>query len=523
MDKEKNRAAMAELIEELKEAQSDLLEGGGQARIDRQHEKGKLTARERIEYLVDDGSFREMNPFTKHRCTDFGMEAKRPAGDGVVTGAAQINSRPVYLMAQDFTVMGGSLGEMHAEKIVAAQEKALENRVPFVQINDSGGARIQEGIHSLNGYGKIFLNNTLASGVIPQITCIMGPCAGGAVYSPAITDLIFMVEETSNMFLTGPRVIKEVTGEEVTVEELGGALTHAQVTGTADRSFADERQCLDGVKKLLRFLPDNYRCKPPRQKVEDPVDRATEEILDVVPTEPKLAFDMREVIRPVLDERKFFELQPNFAGNCIIGFGRLGGHPIGIVGNQPKTMAGCLDIDSADKIARFVRLCDTFNIPLINFVDVPGFLPGVGQEHGGVIRHGAKMLYAYSEATVPKISLIVRKSYGGAFVAMCSKDMGYDSVLAYPTAEIAVMGAAGAVNIIHSSEIEQAEDTETVRQEKIEEFRERFAKPYRAAEDGLVDQIINPAETRRSLVRTLEMIINKQQHRPQKKHGNIPL
>lgn len=514
---------MEELLEELREAKKNVQLGGGEEKIEKQHSKDKMTARERIDYLVDGGSFREINPFTKHRCTDFGMEEKRPAGDGVVTGAARINSRLVYLMAQDFTVMGGSLGEMHAEKIVAVQEKARENRVPFIQINDSGGARIQEGIQSLNGYGKIFKNNTFASGVIPQITCIMGPCAGGAVYSPAITDFIFMVKETSNMFLTGPKVIKEVTGEEVSVEELGGARTHAQVTGTAHRSFDSERETLDALKRLLKFLPDNFEELPPYEKVEDPVDRPTGEISEVVPTEPKMAFDMREVIKPALDDQKFMEFKPNFAGNCVVGFGRLGGYPVGIVGNQPKTLAGCLNIDSADKIARFVRLCDAFNIPLINFVDVPGFLPGVGQEHNGVIRHGAKMLYAYSEATVPKISLIVRKAYGGAFIALCGRDMGYDSVISYPTAEIAVMGARGAVNIIHSSEIDQAEDSEAKRQEKIDDFRERFAKPYNAAEDGLVDQIINPAETRKSLVETLEMIISKQQDRPRKKHGNIPL
>ncbi len=514
---------MEDLNEELKNYWAKSREGGGEERIEKQHQKGKMTARERIDYLVDEGSFREMNPFTRHRCTDFGMEEKRPAGDGVVTGAAKIDGRQVYLMAQDFTVMGGSLGEMHAEKIVAAMDKAYENRVPFIQINDSGGARIQEGIRSLNGYGKIFKRNTLASGVIPQITCIMGPCAGGAVYSPAITDFIFMVDETSNMFLTGPKVIKEVTGEEVSVEELGGAETHAQVTGTADQYFDDDRECLDEVKRLLRFLPDSFKEPPPFEKVEDPVDRQTEKIKEVLPTEPKKAFDMRDVIKPALDGKKFMEFKEKFASNAVVGFGRLGGYPVGIIGNQPKTLAGCLDIDSADKIARFIRLCDTFNLPIINFVDVPGFLPGVDQEHGGVIRHGAKMLYAYSEATVPKISLIVRKSYGGAFVAMCSRDMGYDSVLAYPTAEIAVMGARGAVNIIHSKEIKEADDPEAVRQEKIDEFRQQFAKPYKAAEAGLVDTIINPSETRKSLVETLEMIISKHEDRPDKKHGNIPL
>ncbi len=523
MDNEQNKDAMRELMVELKENKESTKLGGGEERIEKQHDKGKMTARERIEFLVDEGSFREINPFTKHRCYDFGMQEKRPAGDGVVTGAAQIDSRPVFLMAQDFTVMGGSLGEMHAEKIVAVQEKARENGVPFIQINDSGGARIQEGIHSLNGYGKIFKNNTFASGAIPQITCIMGPCAGGAVYSPAITDFIFMVEETSNMFLTGPKVIKEVTGEEVGVQELGGAQTHVRTTGTADQSFTDERKCLDAVKKLLKFLPDNYQESPPTVQFEDPVDRSTDEILEVVPTEPKQAFDMRDVIRPVLDDQQFMEFKPWFADNCVVGLGRLAGHPVGIIGNQPKKLAGCLDIDSADKIARFIRLCDSFNIPLINFVDVPGFLPGVGQEHGGVIRHGAKMLYAYAEATVPKLSLIVRKSYGGAFVAMCSRDLGYDSVIAYPTAEIAVMGAEGAVNIIHSKEIDEAEDPDARRQEKIDEFRERFSNPYRAAEDGLVDQIINPAETRRCLVESLEMVIDKHQPRPDKKHGNIPL
>ncbi len=514
---------MEELNEELKKHLEAAREGGGEERIEKQHEKGKMTARERIDYLVDEGSFREMNPFTRHRCTDFGMEEKHPPGDGVVTGAAKIDGRQVYVMAQDFTVMGGSLGEMHAEKIVAAMDKAYENRVPFIQINDSGGARIQEGIRSLNGYGKIFKRNTMASGVIPQITCIMGPCAGGAVYSPAITDFIFMVDETSNMFLTGPKVIKEVTGEEVSVEELGGAETHAQVTGTADKYFTDDRECLDEVKRLLRFLPDSFEEPPPFEKVEDPVDRQTDKIKEVLPTEPKKAFDMRDIIKPALDGKKFMEFKETFAPNAVVGLGRLGGYPVGIIGNQPKTLAGCLDIDSSDKIARFIRLCDSFNLPLINFVDVPGFLPGVDQEHGGVIRHGAKMLYAYSEATVPKISLIVRKSYGGAFVAMCSRDMGYDSVLAYPTAEIAVMGARGAVNIIHSDEIEEADDPEAKRQEKIEEFREQFAKPYKAAEAGLVDTIINPAETRKSLVETLEMIISKREDRPDKKHGNIPL
>jgi acetyl-CoA carboxylase carboxyltransferase component len=514
---------MEELKKELKEHWEEARSGGGEERIKKQHDKGKMTARERIEYLVDEGSFREMNPFTEHRCTDFGMEKKKPLGDGVVTGAAKIGGRLVYLMAQDFTVMGGSLGEMHAEKIVAVMDKAFENRVPFIQINDSGGARIQEGIRSLNGYGKIFKRNTFASGVIPQITCIMGPCAGGAVYSPAITDYIFMVENQSNMFLTGPKVIKEVTGEEVSVEELGGAKTHAQVTGTADRFFDDDRQCLDEVKRLLRYLPDSSEEFPPFEKVEDPVDRQTSEIEEVVPSDPRMAFDMREVIKPVLDGRQFMEFKPGFAANCVIGFGRLGGYPVGIVGNQPKTLAGCLDIDSADKIARFVRHCDSFNIPVINFVDVPGFLPGVGQEHNGVIRHGAKMLFAYSEASVPKISLIVRKAYGGAFVAMCSRDMGYDSVIAYPTAEIAVMGAQGAVNVIHGREINNAEDPEEKRQEKIDEFKEKFAKPYNAARAGLLDSVIEPAETRKYLVETLEMTISKRQSRPPKKHGNIPL
>jgi len=510
-------------IEELKDYWERARKGGGEERIEKQHDRGKLTARERIEYLVDNGTFREMDPFVTHRCTDFGMEDKKILGDGVVTGAGEVGGRLVYLASEDFTVMGGSLGEMHAEKIAHSLRKARENHVPFIQINDSGGARIQEGIQSLNGYGKIFRENTMASGVIPQITCIMGPCAGGAVYSPALTDYIFMVEGTSNMFLTGPDVIEQVTGEEVTKEELGGARTHSQKTGQVDQVFDTEEECLDSVKKLVQILPDNLDEPPTSRPTEDPVDRQTEEVKDVIPAEAKMSFDMRNVIRPVLDESDFYELKKDFAGNCIIGFGRLGGYTVGVVGNQPKTLAGCLDIDSSDKIARFVRHCDTFNIPVVNFVDVPGFLPGVSQEHGGVIRHGAKMLYAYSEATIPKLSLIVRKAYGGAYIAMCSKDMGYDSIIAYPTAEIAVMGAEGAANVIFSDVIEQADDPEAKRREKIEEFRERFAKPYNAASNGLVDTIIDPVETRTKLVQTLEMVVRKRQNRPRKKHGNIPL
>ncbi len=515
--------SMDERIQELKDYWAEANSGGGEERIEKQHEKGKKTARERIHYLVDDGTFRELDPFATHRCTDFGMEEKQYLGDGVVTGAGEIGGRLVYLASEDFTVMGGSLGEMHAEKIASTLEMARENRVPFIQINDSGGARIQEGIRSLNGYGKIFRQNTLASGVIPQISVILGPCAGGAVYSPALTDYVFMVDETSNMFLTGPDVIEQVTGEEVTTEELGGARAHAQKTGQADRHFDTEEECFDSLKRLVRYLPSNLRQSPPSQEVTDPVDRQTEKIMDVLPTDPKMSFDMRDVIKPTLDKRNFYELKSDFADNCVIGFGRLGGRTVGIVGNQPKKKAGCLDIDSADKIARFVRHCDTFNIPIINFVDVPGFLPGVDQEHNGVIRHGAKMLYAYSEATVPKISLIVRKAYGGAYIAMCSRDMGYDSVIAYPTAEIAVMGAEGAASVIFRREIQEAEDPDQKREEKIQEFRERFAKPYNAAGARLVDAVINPVGTRKNLAQTLDMIVRKQQQRPDKKHGNIPL
>lgn len=512
-----------EKLQELREYWEETKAGGGDQQIRKQHEKGKMTARERIKHLLDEGSFREIDPFVTHRCTDFGMEEKKFYGDGVVTGTGKIGGQQVFVASEDFTVMGGSLGEMHAEKIANTLRKARESRVPFIQINDSGGARIQEGIRSLNGYGKIFRENTHASGVIPQITCIMGPCAGGAVYSPALTDYIFMVDGTSNMFLTGPSVIEQVTGEEVTKEELGGARTHSQQTGQADRMFDTEEECLDAVKKLIQTLPAHREFDVTPKQTEDPIDRQTEEIVEVIPDDTKMSFDMRDVILPVLDDGEFFELKEKFADNCVIGFGRLAGYTIGVVGNQPKKMAGCLDIHSSDKIARFVRHCDTFNIPIINFVDVPGFLPGVEQEHGGVIRHGAKMLYAYSEATVPKISLIVRKAYGGAYIAMCSRDMGYDSVIAYPTAEIAVMGADGAANVIFRKEIEQADDPDEKRQEKIDEFRQRFAKPYNAASSGLVDTIINPVGTRRNLVQTLEMILDKHQHRPGKKHGNIPL
>ncbi len=514
---------MEERVEELRRRTEEARAQGGEAARERQRAQGKLTARERIDLLLDPGSFSEIDMFVQTRSSDFGMGERRTPGDGVVTGSGKVDGQLVFVVSQNFGVLGGSLGEMHAAKIVRAQEHALKAGCPIVQILDSGGARIQEGVLSLHGYAQIFRRNTFASGVIPQLSIILGPCAGGAVYSPAITDFVFMVEGLSRMFITGPDVIKAVTGEDVTFEQLGGSSVHAATSGNAHFVSPDERECFALVRKLLSFLPANNLDGPP---LAEPAERPPEENpeLDaVVPAEEKRAYDVRDLITGVFDNGDFLEVQAAYAQNIVVGFARLAGRPVGVVGNQPVHLAGVLDINSSDKLARFVRFCDAFNLPLINFVDVPGYLPGTDQEYGGVIRHGAKVLYAYSEANVPKIAVIVRKSYGGAYIAMSGFGLGYDRVLAYPTAEIAVMGPDGAANIIFRREIESAPDPEAFRQEKIAEYRELFAKPYTAAAQGLVDAIIEPRHTRRELIRALEMAGGKREARPEKKHGNIPL
>ncbi len=512
-----------ESVQRHEKMYKQMRDGGGAKRREAQHAKGKLAARERLDLLLDEGSFIEQQPYAVSRSTDFGMESKRFLGDGVVTGTGKIDGRQVCLFAQDFTVLGGSLGEMHAERIADAQRLALKTGVPFIQINDSGGARIQEGIHSLEGYGKIFHNNTRASGVIPQISVILGPCAGGAVYSPAITDFVFMVDGVSNMYITGPEVIKAVTGEQIDHEGLGGAAVHTGTSGNAHFKFSSEQECLEFLPKFLSYLPMNNMEDPPWVETDDPVDRSTEELSDLLPADGKRPYDMRDVAEMVCDEGSFIEIQSDYAQNQIIGLARLGGRTVGVFGSQPFFNAGTLDIDSSDKVARFIRFCDSFNIPLISLVDVPGYLPGVGQEHGGVIRHGAKILYAIAEATVPKISLIVRKAYGGAYIAMSSKALGYDRVLALPTAEIAVMGAEGAANIIFRQEINEAEDPEKKRAEKIEEYQKGVMNPFIAAGYGLIDEVVGFANVRRELVRSVEMLIRKHDTLPWKKHGNIPL
>ncbi len=510
-------------VEELRRRAAEAEAQAGKAAEERQRKQGKLTARERLDLLLDPGTFSEIGLFVQTRATDFGMAERRTPGDGVVTGSGRVGGQIVFFASQDFGTLGGSLGEMHAEKIVRVQELAMKAGCPFVQILDSGGARIQEGVLALHGYARIFERNTHASGVIPQISAILGPCAGGAVYSPAITDFVFMVEGLSKMFITGPDVIKAVTGEEVSFDELGGARVHSQMSGNAHFVAQDERECFALIRKLISFLPANNLDDPP---LAPPAEWPPEEnpaLEAIVPAEEKRAYDVREVIGGVFDNGDFMEVHAGFAKNIVVGFARLAGRPVGVVGNQPSHLAGVLDIDSSDKLARFVRFCDAYNLPLLNFVDVPGYLPGTQQEYGGVIRHGAKVLYAYSEATVPKIALILRKSYGGAYIAMSGFGIGYDRVLAYPTAEIAVMGPDGAANIIFRREIGEAADPEAMRQQKIAEYRELFAKPYTAASQGLVDAIIEPRFTRRELLRALEMTAHKRENRPAKKHGNIPL
>ncbi|WP_404450459.1 acyl-CoA carboxylase subunit beta [Sutcliffiella horikoshii] len=511
-----------EKINELYDKRREVELGGGDDRIDKQHEKGKLTARERIELLVDEGTFVELNPFIEHRCNDFGLQGKKGPGDGVVTGYGKVNGKPIYLFSQDFTVFGGALGEMHAKKIANVMDMAAKNGAPIVGLNDSGGARIQEGVLSLDGYGHIFYRNSIYSGVIPQISVIMGPCAGGAVYSPAITDFVFMVEKTSQMFITGPKVIETVTGEKISSEGLGGAKVHNAISGNAHFSSSSEEEVLAQVRNLLSYLPQNNEEKPERISCEQGDDYRPD-LADAIPFDAIRPYDVRIVINQVVDEGSFMEVHKDFAKNIVVGLARLKGEVVGLICNQPKVMAGGLDIDSSDKASRFIRFCDSFNIPLITFEDVTGFFPGVKQEHGGIIRHGAKILYAYSEATVPKLTVILRKAYGGAYVALNSKSIGADLVFAWPNAEIAVMGPQGAANIIFAREINESDNPEETRAQKIEEYREKFANPYVAASQGMVDDVIDPRETRIKLIQSLEMLRNKKETRPYKKHGNIPL
>ena len=515
--------AIDERLDEWRRREAAAQAGGGAERQQRQHREGKLSARERIDLLLDEGSFEELDQQVVHRCTDFGMEAQKYPGDGVVGGYGRIGGRLVYVFAQDFTVFGGSLSEANAAKVCKLMDLAMKNGAPIIGLNDSGGARIQEGVVSLAGYADIFLRNTLASGVIPQISAILGPCAGGAVYSPAITDFIFMVKDTSYMFVTGPDVIRTVTHEEVTKEALGGAMTHNATSGVAHFMAGDDAECLAMVRELLAFLPSNNVDDPPRQACTDPAERADPELDGIVPAEPNLPYDIKDIIHRVVDEGYFFEVQEHFAENMVVGFARLDGRPAGIVANQPAVLAGTLDINSSVKGARFVRFCDAFNIPIVTFEDVPGFLPGTQQEFGGIIKHGAKLLYAYAEATVPKITVITRKAYGGAYCVMGSKHCRTDINYAYPTAEIAVMGPEGAVNIVYRRDLQAAAEPDTVRAEKIREFRERFANPYIAAERGYVDAVIKPRLTRPKLIAALRMLENKRDTMPRKKHGNIPL
>ena len=510
-------------IEELRSKKEKLELGGGQKRIDSQHAKGKLTARERIKLLFDEGSFVEMDTFVSHRCTNFGMENVEAPGDGVATGYGTIDGRLVFAFAQDFTVLGGSLGEYHAEKIVKVQNMALKMGAPIIGLNDSGGARIQEGVTSLSGFGKIFYNNTIASGVIPQIAVIMGPCAGGAVYSPAIMDYVFMVDKTSQMFITGPQVIKTVTGEEISAEELGGAMAHNSISGVAHFIGKNDEDTLASVRKLISYLPSNNLETPPVYESTDDPNRLIPEFNEIIPENPNKAYDIYDIITKLADNGEYYDVMPHYAKNIVTCYIRLDGQTVGVIANQPKFYAGCLDINASDKAARFIRRCDAFNIPLLTLTDVPGFLPGVSQEHGGIIRHGAKMLYAYSEATVPKVTMILRKAYGGAYIGMCNKELGADMVLAWPSAEIAVMGAEGAANIVFKKEIEEADDPIAKRQEKIAEYEKRFNNPYRAAELGYVDDVIEPATARQRLISAFDMLASKRESLPAKKHGNIPL
>ncbi|HEX5941764.1 MAG TPA: acyl-CoA carboxylase subunit beta [Anaerolineales bacterium] len=509
-------------IQTLREHKTRSRLGGGQERIDAQHKKGRLTARERIDLLLDKGSFRELDVFVQHRTHDFNLDAQKFMSDSVVTGWGTIEGRLVYVFSQDFTVFGGSLGEVHAEKICKIMDMAMKNGAPLIGLNDSGGARIQEGVVALGGYADIFLRNTLASGVIPQISAIMGPCAGGAVYSPALTDFIFMTRNTSYMFVTGPDVVKAVTHEEVSFEDLGGASVHSEKSGVCHVAADSEADTLYLIRKLLTYLPQNNMEDPPFMPGDDPL-RMDERLDNIIPDDPNKPYDIKEVVRMIVDAGQFFEIHENYAANIVVGFARLGGHSVGIVANQPAVLAGVLDIDASEKGARFVRFCDSFNIPIITFEDVPGFLPGTNQEHHGIIRSGAKLLYAYCEATVPKLTVITRKAYGGAYCVMSSKHIRSDLNLAWPSAEIAVMGPDGAVNIIFRKELEKAEDPVKKKAELVAEYRRKFASPYVAAERGYIDDVIEPKETRPRLINALEMLSNKRDANPAKKHGNIPL
>ena len=516
---------MRDRLRELERRRAEALLGGGEERLRAQRAKGKLSARERLELLLDPGSFVELDMFVTHRATDFGLAEQKVAGDGVVTGCGEIGGRPVYVFSQDFTVFGGSLSEAHAEKICKVMDLALKNGAPVVGLNDSGGARIQEGVVSLGGYAEIFLRNTLLSGVVPQVSAVLGPCAGGAVYSPAITDFVFMVRGTSHMFVTGPSVVKTVTHEEVSLDELGGADTHASKSGVAHFVADDEPELLRRIRTLLGYLPQNNREDPPASASADPADRREEELLEVVPASPTKPYDMKRVIRLLVDGGELLEVHEGFATNLVVGFARLGGAAVGVVANQPEVLAGVLDINAAVKGARFIRFCDAFNIPIVTLVDVPGFLPGTAQEFGGIIRHGAKLLYAYCEATVPKLTVITRKAYGGAYDVMSSKHVRGDLNLAWPSAEIAVMGPEAAVEIVYRREIAQRPERERAAftSERAEEYRERFANPYVAAERGYVDAVIDPRDTRAHLIRGLRGLLNKRDANPPKKHGNIPL
>jgi len=507
------------ILDELEVRRAAARAGGGQRRIDAQHAKGKLTARERIELLVDEDSFEEFDMFVAHRATDFGMAAERPEGDGVVTGWGTVNGRLIYVFSQDFTVFGGSLSETHAQKICKIMDMAIQNGAPVIGLNDSGGARIQEGVASLAGYAEVFQRNILASGVVPQISVIMGPCAGGAVYSPAMTDFIFMVEDTSYMFVTGPEVVRTVTNEVVTAEELGGASTHTRKSSVADGAFRNDVETLAEVRRLIDFLPLSNREKPPVRPFYDDPARIEPSLDTLVPANPNQPYDMKELITKIADEGDFFEIQKNFAGNIVIGFIRIEGSTVGVVANQPMVLAGCLDIDSGRKAARFVRFCDAFDIPILTLVDVPGFLPGVGQEHAGIIKHGAKLLYAYGEATVPKVTLITRKAYGGAYVVMASKHLRGDFNYAWPTAEIAVMGAKGAVEILYRD----ARGDPAKAAEKTKEYEDSFANPFRAAERGFIDEVIQPRSTRKRIARAFSSLRTKRLANPWKKHDNLPL
>ncbi|MEQ8506630.1 MAG: acyl-CoA carboxylase subunit beta [Rhodospirillales bacterium] len=510
---------MYDIIRQLEEKRERARMGGGERRIDAQHAKGKLTARERIEVLLDPGSFEEWDMFVEHRCTDFGMTEQSTPGDGVVTGYGTVNGRLIFVFSQDFTVFGGSLSESHAEKICKIMDQAMKVGAPVIGLNDSGGARIQEGVASLAGYAEVFQRNVMASGVVPQISCIMGPCAGGAVYSPAMTDFIFMVQDSSYMFVTGPDVVKTVTHEEVTQEELGGASTHTTKSGVADKAFTDDLQALLYLRRFIDFLPANNKEKPPVRPTTDPHDRVEMSLDTLIPDNPNKPYDMKELIEKVVDEGDFFELQPDYAGNIVVGFARMEGSTVGIVANQPMVLAGCLDIASATKAGRFVRFCDSFNIPIVTFVDVPGFLPGTSQEYGGIIKHGAKLLYAYAEATVPKVTVITRKAYGGAYDVMSSKHLRGDANYAWPTAEIAVMGPKGAVEIIFRGDLGDEEKIAA----RTEEYRTRFANPFVAGSRGFIDDVIMPHGTRTRICKSLRMLKNKDIKNPWKKHGNIPL